>query len=158
MPRQEIINVYKFDELGAKAKEKARDWFRQITATDDWWANVYEEAAELRIKITGFHLNGRQIDLHLTKDPDEVARLVVERLGPDEDAAKVAHRHLIHRRALSTLAEKQRDLEANLGRSLLNQLEREYDYQQSNENVDETIRANDYDFYASGERCTSFGG
>ena len=29
--------LYKFDELSDEAKEKARDWYREAGAGDQWW-------------------------------------------------------------------------------------------------------------------------
>lgn len=52
MPRTEEITIYKFDELSDKAKEKARDWYRESMLTDDWWDGVYEWADEV-FKIIG---------------------------------------------------------------------------------------------------------
>lgn len=36
--------LYKFDELSDDAKEKARDWYREAGAGDQWWDCVYEQA------------------------------------------------------------------------------------------------------------------
>lgn len=36
--------LYKFDELSDDAKEKARAWYREAGASDQWWDNVYEDA------------------------------------------------------------------------------------------------------------------
>lgn len=36
--------VYKFDELSDKAKEKAREWYREASQHDEWWDATYEDA------------------------------------------------------------------------------------------------------------------
>lgn len=42
--RQETITVYAFNELpNDRAKEKARDWYRQICLDDEWWDADYED-------------------------------------------------------------------------------------------------------------------
>ncbi|MDX9668740.1 hypothetical protein [Pseudomonas sp. P8_250] len=38
------IQVLKFDELSETAKQKARDWFREASAGEQWWSRVYEDA------------------------------------------------------------------------------------------------------------------
>lgn len=44
MPETREITVYKFDELSDKAKEKAREWYRDGQLDYDWWDSVYEQA------------------------------------------------------------------------------------------------------------------
>lgn len=43
MMKTKTINVYKFDELSNSAKEKARQWFRDCIANDDWYDCVYDD-------------------------------------------------------------------------------------------------------------------
>jgi hypothetical protein len=52
MPRTMETMVFHFDELSDKAKEKARDWYREGALDHDWWDSVYEDAAEIA-KLTG---------------------------------------------------------------------------------------------------------
>lgn len=44
MPETREITVYQFDELSDKAKEKAREWYRDGQLDYDWWDSVYEQA------------------------------------------------------------------------------------------------------------------
>lgn len=44
MPETREITVYQFDELSDKAKEKAREWYRDGQLDYDWWEFVYELA------------------------------------------------------------------------------------------------------------------
>jgi hypothetical protein len=39
--------VYQFDELSDKAKEAARDEWRQASQHDDWWDYIYEDAVRM---------------------------------------------------------------------------------------------------------------
>jgi hypothetical protein len=43
--RTATINYYKFDELSDRAKDTARDWWRQGALDYGWWESVYEDAA-----------------------------------------------------------------------------------------------------------------
>ncbi len=51
------IKLFKFEELSDKAKEKAMDWFREASGSDQWWENVYEDAANIGLKITEFDID-----------------------------------------------------------------------------------------------------
>ena len=64
MPTTHTVISYKFEELSPKAKEKARDWFREGALDYDWWDSTYEDAASIGLKITGFDLGrgGRSVD------------------------------------------------------------------------------------------------
>ena len=44
MPETREITVYQFDELNDKAKEEAREWYRDGQLDYDWWDSVYEQA------------------------------------------------------------------------------------------------------------------
>lgn len=45
--RTEQISVFKFDELSESAKEKAREWYRNVSSSDDWYDSVYEDAKQV---------------------------------------------------------------------------------------------------------------
>ena len=48
-----ITTVYTFDELSDRAKEKARDWYRERRALDyGWWECTYEDVDNI-FKIIG---------------------------------------------------------------------------------------------------------
>ena len=43
--KTKTVNLYAFDELSDKAKEKARDWFRELLyQNENDWENVFEDA------------------------------------------------------------------------------------------------------------------
>ena len=45
MPTPITIQAYTYDELGDKAKERARDWFREVMAQEpEWWDSTFDEA------------------------------------------------------------------------------------------------------------------
>ena len=47
------VNVYQFDELNNKAKEKAREWYRDGGFDYPWWDFIYDDFKE-RAKEAGF--------------------------------------------------------------------------------------------------------
>ena len=42
MPHTHCKEVWFFDELSDKAKDKARDWYREGHLDYDWWDAIYE--------------------------------------------------------------------------------------------------------------------
>src|SRR3954469_19000104 len=56
------ITVFKFGELSDKAKEKAREWFREGALDHDWWDSVYDDAEEIA-KLMGINLKQKPVKL-----------------------------------------------------------------------------------------------
>lgn len=204
--------VYTFDELSDRAKERARDWYRDGMETDDYAEYVIEDAARMadilginlrtrtatlmsggtrqepQIYWSGFSSQGdgacfvgtysyrkgstRAIKREAPQDTDlhEIAETLrdVQKRNFYRLEASVTHTgHYSHE--YSTTIEvfdredNYRDLGADEGvvkdalrdfmRWVYRSLEREYEYQTSDEQVDETIRANDYEFDEQGNRA-----
>lgn len=55
--------VYTFSELSDKAKEKARDWYRDGALDHDWWDGVYEQFTE-EMEALGFEFDTKSVPLH----------------------------------------------------------------------------------------------
>lgn len=51
MPTVKEITTYKFSELSDKAKEKARDWYRDGALDHDWWDAVYDDALSVAVRL-----------------------------------------------------------------------------------------------------------
>lgn len=62
MPRTIRIEVFSFDELDDRAKEKARDWYREGALDYEWWDHVYEDAATIG-KHLGIDLKQKPVKL-----------------------------------------------------------------------------------------------
>ncbi len=54
--------VYQFDELDDSAKEKARDWYREVSGYDEWWDYIYSDASAIAT-LFGLDLNTRLVTL-----------------------------------------------------------------------------------------------
>ena len=171
--RTKTVNLYTFDELSDKAKEKARNWYREGAFDYEWWNFVYEDAARIGLKITEFDLGNRKhIKGHLTETVQSVCARIMAEHGKDCDTYKLAESWSATSEKLQALIDAQWDDEAEEEREKLNTeqeeneaefehalleeyfslLDKEYDYLNSDEQVDETIRCNDYTFTDSGER------
>lgn len=159
MPKQKITLVYQFDELDEKAKERAREWYRAGALDYAWWESVYEDAAQVGLKITGFDVGRAQsIDGELTISAMESVSSILTTHGEDCDTYKLASRYYPQLLALDIEEEdKAQQLEEEYTRELKEEywhmLNREMEYLLSDECVDETIRANEYEFLETGKRA-----
>ena len=159
MPKQKITTVYQFDELDDKAKERAREWYRAGALDYEWWESTYEDAAQVGLKITAFDLGRAQsIDGELTMSAMESVSNILTTHGEDCDTYKLASRY--YPRLLAQDIEDEeaaQQLEEEYVRELKEEywhmLNREMEYLLSDECVDETIMANEYEFLENGKRA-----
>lgn len=163
--------VYQYDELNDKAKERARDWWREGGLDYDWWDSTYEDAEGIGLRITGFDLGrSRDIEGKFEKSAEKVASLILAEHGKDCETFKTATAFLAERATLVTKHadpdscsdlthegdEAIEECEAGFLKSLLEDywkiLDREMEYILSDEQVAETIVANEYEFTEDGKR------
>lgn len=159
--------IYKFDELSDKAKEKALDKCREYSVDHDWWESVYEDAANVGIKITGFDIGRASLCEGTIVDTEQTAHQIVDNHGEECETYLTAVNYLSERDAAIAAAPKameiddEYDLDEKLDelgeeftKSILEDfriiLQNEYEYLQSDEAVTENIEANDYEFDEDG--------
>jgi hypothetical protein len=206
MPRIESVPVYQFDELSDKAKERARQWYREACAGDSYWSESVIESfvdsvaprmgwdipkarhsrTQPAVYFSGFWSQGDGACFEGTWDPCKVDAAALKAdwtadtclhdiadkfdalksvLTPDDcddlPSASVKQRgHYSHEfctefQCYGMSAEQESDFKEasrDLMRWLYRSLEKEYEYQNSDEVVDENIRANEYEFEENGER------
>ena len=206
-------NVFQYDELDDRAKERAREWYSRHVFEDSCdWEFVYEDAAEVA-DILGIDLRQRRVQLMggghryepsiyfsgfwsqgdgacfegtyryakgATKKIREYAPQDKElhRIADELQAVQRKHfyhliasmnhtGHYCHSGCMSVEVEHNEDRYRDIGdaeddiRQLMrdfadwiyDRLESEYDYQTSDEAVEEAIRANEYEFDEEGERA-----
>jgi hypothetical protein len=164
------INYYNFNELSDRAKDTARDWWRQHALDYGWWESIYEDAAQIGLKITGFD-TGRSCEI--TGDfigaADETADKILAEHGDRCDTWAEANAYKKTVAEFMTTAEKDEDGELatyalenereDIDREFLRALLEEYlsvlrheeEYQLSDEVADEMITANAYEFTEDGK-------
>lgn len=212
MPEVVETTVYTFNELDERARERARDWYRQASADDDWHEFVFEdfervcgilgmELATRSVRLygggtrqkpciwfSGFSSQGdgacfegsysyrkgavREIRAYAPKDDrlaviaDQLQRIQRKNLYALE--ARITHcGRYYHEHSMAVSVERvsgnyqpptsdAEDIVAealrDLARWLYRQFKREYEYQTSDEVVEETIEANGYTFTETGRR------
>jgi hypothetical protein len=210
------IEVFQFDELDAKSKERARDWYRLAGEGDNSFADtVIDDAVEVAQKLgitfenrstgggagrrhkpciwwSGFWSQGDGASFEGGYDPiegkaldrvkdhapeDEKLHLIASRLDALQEkygnslTARVSQRgRYVHAYTMrldraealdgegepvdipAEDAEELLDALRDFANWIYGWLEKEYDYQNSDDVVDETIRANEYEFRANGAR------
>lgn len=169
MPTRHTITLYQFAELPTeKAKDTARQWFRECPYNDDWYSAIYEDAANVHLKITGFDIGrGQKVYGEFTDSAENAATAILKDHGPDCDTFKTATAYLAELKALEdTLpvdaeytvrdAEGFDAIEGEFLKSLLQdywkQLRDESEYVDSDEYIEGGIIANEYTFLESGKR------
>lgn len=145
--RKVEIELYKFDELSDEAKGKVIDDFSDINTEFEWWESVYFDAEEIGLKITEFDMWRSRIAGDLTIPASDVAERILENHGKETRTYKIAQKY------------RQNPTEYGAGSFLydllheyLSILQKEWDYQTSEEAIIETIKANEYEFFANGRQ------
>lgn len=200
------ITVYEFDELTDRAKDTARQWYRDASAHDEFWDSVYEDADRvarilgiaLKVKhknnpkapdvptiwFTGFSSQGdgasfegyysysldvvKRLAEYAPKDMDLLAIAKTLEQAQEKHGNQVTARieqsgrycHEMTMRIEVFVGDDDADSETeetikeamrDFARWIYKQLEKEHEYLNSNETVDDNIRANEYKFLENGE-------
>lgn len=166
------IKLYTFDELDEKAKEKARDWYRQAGLDYEWWDTTYEDAENIGLKITGFDLGrGSYVKASFMASAEETAHKIETEHGDTCETFIDAKNYLKERDKTVNTAEKDEngelkdeyaldeklaELDAEFLKTLCEDygvmLSKEEEYLYSAESVDENICINEYEFTIDGKR------
>ena len=148
------INLYSFEELSEKAKEKALSDLSDINTDYPYWEFTYEDAENIGIKLTGFDLQRK------SKCDGELITTIQKSIGKvlseHGETCKTYQIALDYKKELErTTDEEMENLESAYLDEMLqeyhNILDREYDYLISEEAIIETINANDYTFEENGK-------
>jgi len=199
--REIITTVYSYDELNEKAKEKARDWYREGAFDYGWWDCTFEDfvricnilgitvkgegSKNLAVYFSGFYTQGSgasfagsweyqgnavcQIREYAPTDTElheiaealhKIAARYEQSEGYEDDypiSANITqsgrYSHELSMRCDSDSGELDEDLLEQfryLAQWLYSRLESEYEYLNSDEVVEESIRANEYEFDENG--------
>jgi hypothetical protein len=166
--------VYEFDELSEGAKQKALEQLSDVNVDYNWWEFVYEDAANIGLKIAEFNLRQNQVCIgQWTRDAIDVAEAIIKNHGESCETC-VDARGFIHdyaraqreyehapkdadkcERADFEYTDDAEELSEKFQQTILEDyqtiLQTEYDYLTSEEAIIETIRANEYEFTAKGQ-------
>jgi hypothetical protein len=163
-------NIYTFDELSEESQKKAVYGWLDASSYDEWWEFIYEDAAEIGLKITGFDLGGRQdIDGNFTFSPCEVAQNILNNHGEGCETYKTAESFLKEwnpvyadyldensekyetREAEEEMMEMEKEFLHSLLQDYFITLRKEYEWYFSEENAKENILCNEYEYLEDGK-------
>jgi hypothetical protein len=172
-------NLYTFDELSETAKENAINQLSNINVDYKWWESEYEDAEQVGITITSFDLDRNRHACADIPNCQETAELILSNHGEECETYKTAKTFLDqylpikekrdkcddiysrnkYRKCLSdTLDSLKSDLETltedfkqSITEDYSIMLQHQYEYLCSSEAIEETIKANEYEFAEDGE-------
>lgn len=170
--REEIIKVYKFDELAENVQEKVLEKYYDINVDYEWWQFVYEDAENVGLKIEEFDISrGAYCRGKWSMSGIETAEKILKEHGENcetyQDAEKFLYEVKEARKEFESNPEydpeyeefedtgEYDDMENEFRRTICEDyrrlLEKEYEWLTSEEAIVETIKANEYEFTADGE-------
>lgn len=171
--------VFTYDELSESAKEKARNWWREASQHDDWVEPILEDADNIGLRIKEFDLD-RGVKASFKQYAESTAVACMQDHGAECETYKDSEQFLLDLKtkkeamesSIAALEEsgdpddKIADIESDFDDWLEDReaeylhdmsenyrimLNREYEYVNSDDYVEETIRANEYEFTADGK-------
>lgn len=162
--REVKTKVYLYAELSEKAKDKAREWWLSVDDGSWAWDSTAEDAQQIGLKITSLDPRHTNEGEFITSARDTV-RLILENHGPECETYKTAERYkkafddlqkFLDADDYDSFHEQSENTEHEFLHELLEDyrvmLEKEQEYQQSEEYIAETMEANAYEFTKDGKR------
>lgn len=152
MPSTITLTVYTFDELDAKAKDKAREWFRSCWSSNDTY--MITETILESLKAQGCEVVAKSLEWNLDQDYRGIA--FEGEITINSRVYQVCKHHSGWRDPSSVIADCEdytlRDRLNSVCRQALKDGQTYMDYLTFGESVDESIRCNEYTFTKEGNR------
>lgn len=165
--------VYSFAELSESAKETAVSNLANINTEYEWWDSEYEDAAQVKLKLTEFDLDrNRHCKGNFIEDAEDTAIEIIKQHGASCETHETATQYLKDRKDLVKkysdgvntdvvfedndyeFDQECDELNAEFLKSILEDysiiLQKQCDYLTSEEAIVETIEANNYEFTEDG--------
>lgn len=164
MPKEIKTTVYLYSELTTdKAKEKARQWFIDLTDADDISDAAYEDASQINLKINAWDIYRQTIEGEFINSASETASLILSEHGETcktYQAAKSFSDAMHNLANVETvpddLEQQEDDLKSDFLRDILScylaMINEQHEYMQSEEYLADTFEANEYTFTEDGKR------
>lgn len=108
MPHYKQIMVWKFHELSPRAKNTARNNYRESNLDYDWWSSVYEEAAEAATTL------GITINIHSSQAQGCVPGIAFKGFGSQGDGAAFSGEYRAGVRRIESGDEELSSIDADL--------------------------------------------
>jgi hypothetical protein len=163
IPEQKI-NLYEFAELTPEIQQKVIENKYDINVDFEWWESIYEDAANIGLKITGFDIDrASYYKGQFINNATETAENIINEHGENCETYKTAKLFLEELNFLTLKYVNIEDCPENeieeiedyFCNSILEDyriiLQNEYEYLTSEKAIIETIKANEYLFTIDGE-------
>lgn len=156
------IKVYKFKELDKQTKEKVIDNYRYINVEDTFWYEwIKEDFNRLGLEIQEFDLDRNTATIEIG-DFQIASIKIIEEFGDSVAIKQTAKNYLDEHNKIESNFEDDEDCfielekldeeyEKEYSEDILSYLRAEYEYQVSDEALDEFFMNNDYDFTTEGK-------
>jgi hypothetical protein len=168
------IQLFKFDELSDKAKEKALIEYYDWNVNFDWWDSVYYDAKNVGITINGFDIDrGNYCKIEFRYDEKDICQKIIMEHGENCETHKIATKFLSDYDELvkrysdgiikdivseyneedfdNEIIELETELHHELSEEYLSILRKEYEYLTREEAIIEALEANEIEFTINGE-------
>lgn len=142
------LKLYSFSELKPDIAKKVILQLSDINVNEDWWENMYTDAAMIGLKITSFNADLSIIQGKLTSPINHVIREIVENHGKNTDTYVTAMRYKnIYSDDTDAL---EIEFLHDLLKNYIKMLKEEYDFLTSDEEIKNSIEINEYTFEVDG--------
>ena len=158
--RKITIEIYSFNELSDKAKEKALVQYYDWHVNFDWWESVCQDAKEIGMVINkdakGYFINDAitcayKVQLHHDKDCDTYRSAIFYLSERDAILNNAPNDEEDDREYYESLDKCNEDFLKSILEDYSIMLRRDYEYLTSDETITDTFKANDIEFTADGK-------
>ena len=156
------IKVYKFKELDKQTREKVIDNYRFINVEDTFWYDwIKDDFNRLGLEIQEFDLNRNYVKIYI-ENFEDTSNYIIEEFGDNVLIKQTAKNYLKELKEIVSNFKEDEDIDREFETldekyqhefvaDILSYLRAEYEYQISDEALDEFFINNDYDFTTEGK-------
>ncbi len=156
------IKVYKFKELDKQTKEKVIENYRYINVEDTFWYDwIKDDFNRLGLEIQEFDLNRNYVKIYI-ENFEDTSNYIIEEFGDNVLIKQTAKNYLKELKEIVSNFKEDEDIDREFETldekyqhefvaDILSYLRAEYEYQISDEALDEFFINNDYDFTTEGK-------
>ncbi len=157
------IKVYKFKELDKQTREKVIDNYRFINVEDTFWYDwIKDDFNRLGLEIQEFDLGRGNFAKIYIENFEDTSNYIIEEFGDSVAIKQTAKNYLKELKEIVSNFKEDEDIDREFETldekyqhefvaDILSYLRAEYEYQISDEALDEFFINNDYDFTTEGK-------
>lgn len=149
--KTKTINVYQYNELSDRAKERTRNWYLESLDFDIEWDTIKTDAETVGLALTEWEYQ-RNIDGDFIKDAEFCAQNIIKEHGEMCETYKTAKNYLEAVKTEETIEEIDADFLKSILEDYRIMADKQYEFVQSEEAISEMMEANEYEFDESGKR------